>query len=478
MVKQENKQELYMMALEEELCASLEREKKLSEEDLSFSAFIIKKIKRSRFYKNVFSNPNSKMGKAVRAPRSFYRIIKNPEVRKNLVQKKTVNSEKYLKSEYLLNPWLVSLEERKKTATQAIEEGRKVVIYFVEKPDSSTFRYRCYNTFLATKNSKKWQAVYFFKNEVKTVEELLPNSNELVFGRQSGQEKLVNRLTKMAHKNGLKVGLDIDDLVFDMKYINVVLDTIGEKINRSYWVAYFASVQSMAKQMDFFITTNEYLVKKLKGSFKKPCKVIRNSLNQEQINASLVYIEQSKKRNDKNFRVGYFSGSPTHAKDFAVAESELIKFLDKHDEAILNVVGYMRFSKGAEKLLKSGRINFLPFTDFRKLQRLMAEVDVNIAPLVINEFTNCKSELKFFEAAAVETTTIASPTYTFKKAIADGENGFLAYPGQWYEKLEYLYNNPKENHKIALKAKKFALKHYYGKEFLEEVETAYDYFAK
>ena len=103
---------------------------------------------------------------------------------------------------------------------------------------------------------------------------------------------------------------------------------------------------------------------------------------------------------------------------------------------------------------------------------------MNIAPLLVNDFTNCKSELKFFEAAAVETTTIASPTYAFKKAIADGKNGFLAEPGEWYDNLEYLYQHPEENRKIALAAKKYALKHYYGKEFLEEVEVAYDYFAK
>ncbi|MBO7718339.1 glycosyltransferase, partial [Candidatus Saccharibacteria bacterium] len=95
-----------------------------------------------------------------------------------------------------------------------------------------------------------------------------------------------------------------------------------------------------------------------------------------------------------------------------------------------------------------------------------------------NDFTNCKSELKFFEAGAVETTTIASPTYAFLKAIENGKNGFLARPGEWYDKLEYLYKHPEENKTIAKQARKYALKHYYGKEFLEEVEAAYDYFTR
>lgn len=466
----------YIKALEEELCASLEREKKLSEEELTFRAFTAKKIKNTKLFRNVISDPDSKAGKLVRAPRSVYRLIRNPEVRKSLLQKKTVNDTPLNESgdNHFLDPWSTSLDKRLEVAKQALKDGRKLALYFVEKPDSSTFRYRCYNTLAATLNSHKWQAVYFFKKEIDTVETLLPKSSVLVFGRQSGQEKLVAQLVKLAHDHHIKAGLDIDDLVFDMKYLDMMLDTIGEKGNQSYWLSYFASVQAMAKQMDFFITTNTFLVEKLQGSFDKPCAVIRNSLNDEQVNASLVYAAQKSQRPNQPFTIGYFSGSPTHAKDFQVAEPELIKFLNQHQDAVLNVVGYMRFSKEARQFVLDERIKFLPMVDFRKLQRLMSEVDVNIAPLVDNDFTNCKSELKFFEAAVVETTTIASPTFAFKHAIQEGKTGFLAQPGEWYDKLEYLYTHPKENRQIALAAKKYCLENYHGKKFLKEAEAAYD----
>lgn len=469
----------YAEALESELLASLEREKKLLDEELSLSGFIGRKIKKTKIYKNIISNPDSKAGSVVRAPRSVYRLIKNPEVRKSLLQKKTVNNTlvEDAERECFLDPWMVDVDVRMDVVESAIKKGKKIVLYFVEKPDSSTFRYRCYNTFEATKKSIKWQAVYFFKDEIKYVEILLPKVDLLIFGRQSGQEKTVEKLIGLAHKNEIKAGLDIDDLVFDLKYLDIVLDTIGDKVNRGYWMAYFASVQKMAKQMDFFVTTNDFLANKIKESFNRPCRVIRNSLNDEQIEASLVYVNY-KNRQENKFVIGYFSGSPTHAKDFAVAEPEIIKFLHEHDDAILNVVGYMKFSKGAERLVDAGRIKFLPMVDFRKLQRLMAEVDVNIAPLVINDFTNCKSELKFFEAAAVETPTIASPTYTFKKAITNGENGFLAEAGEWHDRLECVYKHKEKSEKIAKKAREYALKHYYGEEFLKEVEGAYEFFGR
>ena len=467
----------YTAALEEELLASLEREEKLANEELKISSFLSQKLKRTKIYQNVISDPDSKAGTLVRAPRSVYRLIKNPEVRKSLLQKKTTNEDLANGGKAsLLEPWNVDLRIRKGIAEKSLEEGQKLVLYFVDKPDSSTFRYRCYNTFEATLESKKWQAVYFFKNELKTVEELLPRSSLVIMGRQSGQEKVVEKIVALAHKNTIKIGLDIDDLVFDMKYLDLMLDTIGEKVNKSYWAGYCAGVQKIARKMDFFVTTNDFLSKKIKESYDKPCVVIRNSLNQEQVKASLVYAEKYKKPNKNEFRIGYFSGSPTHVKDFAVAEPEVMEFLEKHDNAILHVVGYMRFSKEARRLVEKKKIKFIPMVDFRKLQKLMAEVDVNIAPLLVNDFTNCKSELKFFEAAAVETTTIASPTYTFERAIKDGKNGFLAKPGEWYDKLEYLYNNPLENQKIAKIARKYALENYYGKKFIKEVEEAYEAF--
>ncbi len=200
-------------------------------------------------------------------------------------------------------------------------------------------------------------------------------------------------------------------------------------------------------------------------------------MNREQIAASEVYI-RNKTRKDKNFVIGYFPGTKTHREDLKLALPQILEFLKKHDDAILRIVGFMTLDKDAKEMEIQGKIQFLPFTDFRRLQKLMAEVDVNIAPLIASDYTNCKSELKFFEAAIVETTVLASPSYAFSQAIQDGVNGFLVQPEEWYDKLEYLYTHPDENKKIAMAAKKYALKHYFGAEFLREIENIYDFFAK
>lgn len=82
------KDENYIRALESELCASIEREEKLLAEGVRLKTFLKARFKYSKLYKDIISNPDSGAGKIVRAPRTFYRLVKNPKVRESFMQKK------------------------------------------------------------------------------------------------------------------------------------------------------------------------------------------------------------------------------------------------------------------------------------------------------------------------------------------------------------------------------------------------------
>jgi glycosyltransferase involved in cell wall biosynthesis len=137
----------------------------------------------------------------------------------------------------------------------------------------------------------------------------------------------------------------------------------------------------------------------------------------------------------------------------------------------------MDFHGEADCLLQEGRIQTVPLVDFMELQRLMAQVDVNIAPLVNNGFTNCKSELKYFEAAIVDTITLATPTYTFANAIENGKNGFLCTPGQWFDTLEQIYLDKVDRAAICKAARADVEQRYCGAYFVKQIEDAYNFFA-
>lgn len=350
----------------------------------------------------------------------------------------------------------------------------KKVLYIVENEENAQFRYRCYNVFLATNSSSEWRVKWCLKNEMDSMVKELDSFDLVVISRQIDKDGALGRFIKKVHKAGKKVLFDLDDLVFDYRYLKVLMQSTDSK-NIFYWLGYFWGIRRIARKVDGFLVTNDFLGRKMEQSFKKPYKVIRNSLNKSQIEVSNGCL--ATKKHD-GFRIGYFSGSPTHAKDFRMVEPEIIRFLEEHGDAKMMVVGYMNFSSEMKKLIDAERVVVKKIVNYLELQKLLSKVDVNIAPLLINDFTNCKSELKFFEAAAVETITIASPTYAFKAIIENGKNGFLALPGEWYDRLRYLYENPKKSLKMAKSAKSYALGKYYGEDFLKEVESAYDYFTK
>jgi len=160
-------------------------------------------------------------------------------------------------------------------------------------------------------------------------------------------------------------------------------------------------------------------------------------MNRQQMEAS-AEIWETKERagwaRDGRIHLGYFSGTHTHKRDFALIVEPLARLMDEYERLILRVVGCLD-DTGPELERHRARIETIPFTDFLNLQREIGQVEVNLVPLQDNVFTNCKSELKWFEAAAVGAVTIAAPTYTFRHVIEHGTNGWLAPTYAWGEIL-------------------------------------------
>jgi glycosyltransferase involved in cell wall biosynthesis len=340
------------------------------------------------------------------------------------------------------DPWKTTFEKR----VLDLVKGHKRVAYYYDNPDSSTFRYRAYNMIQVLNESQgNYSAAYFMSTEIDKLDRIIDIADIFVICRSRYTNK-INRLITRARNKGKFVYFDIDDLVFEPSYIHLLLDTLDEELNQTdiwdFWHAYVGRIRSTLDLCNNIITTNEYLANKVVDYTKKSVCIIPNFLNKEQIYISdKIYSEKKLiklPREDKIY-IGYFSGSPTHNKDFEVASDALICLLEKDPRLILLIAGHM---DNIGKLNNyENRIKRLPMQDFINLQRQIGDVDINIVPLQNNEFTNCKSELKYFEAAVVGTVSIATPIFTYKNAIRDGENGYLAKSFEWYDKLSYVINH-------------------------------------
>lgn len=378
-------------------------------------------------------------------------------------------------------PWNRPLIERVRLFQQSKILGKRIALFLYHHADTSTFRYRGYNVMQATLRSERWQCVYFFMDELEWLEQFLPEAALLIFGRLHWVHAL-EKLSQEAKKASIPVLYDVDDLVFDLDLLPLVTNTLNVSYaaeeDYSFWFAYISRLGFTAAMADGFLTTNDFLGGHLTEKFGKPYQIICNSLNLEQLEISDQCLKRKKKtRSVKPFTIGYFSGTPSHINDFRIVYPELIQLLSDFPDMCLKVVGFMEFPQEMQQLICDKRVKFTPLVDFMELQRLMAQVDVNIVPLVNNIFTNCKSELKYFEAAIVGTPTVATPTFTYANAISDGETGYLCQPGQWYEAIKHLYENPQDGRRMASAARTECLETYCGAQFVEEIECAYDFFA-
>lgn len=335
-----------------------------------------------------------------------------------------------------LDPWNSPLEAR----IRQLAKGSQKVAYFYEYPDNRTFRYRVYNMIQALQNSTYGTSASFFcYDEIHAWDQAIDLADVLVFCR-SRYNFAFNRAVLKAHKQGKRVLFDIDDLVFNTAYAHLVLDSVDEEINPSepwdFWFAYMGRLGASLNLCDAAITTNEYLATQIHQFSGKPVAVIPNFLNREQMEISEHIFQEKKNRRyerDNRIHLGYFSGTPSHHKDFKVISDALVNLLERDPRITLRIVGNVDLKGSLQNYLS--RIEAFPLQDFINLQRLIGEVEINLVPLQDNEFTNCKSELKYFEAGIVGTLTIATPVFTYAKAIKDGENGFLARSFEWYEKI-------------------------------------------
>lgn len=373
-----------------------------------------------------------------------------------------------------VEPWNSVLWDRLKEITETV--GRKVV-YIYEQADTSTFRYRAYNMCQALRHSTRWTGSYFFEKELPFLTGYLNRVDIVIFVR-TRWSLTMDAFLHAAKNRKIPVIFDIDDLVCDVSTLPIIMNTLNVDFDHpqayEYWFSYVSRLWFMGNRCDATIGTNDFLSGKLARLFEKPSYSISNFLNTEQIRVSdKIFRRRRPANHGSRFVIGYFSGTPSHINDFRKVSAEVGELLRSHTGIKMEVVGFMEFPESLKDLVESGRIVHQPLVNFLKLQKMIARADVNIVPLVHNEFTNCKSELKFFEAAIVGTITCATPTYTYKNSIRHKQTGFLCEEGEWYSTLEEIYRKG-DGDELVSKAREYCLETYAPGKQLASIEKVLD----
>ncbi len=239
------------------------------------------------------------------------------------------------------SPWATKFAERLKR----LESGPRRVAYFSPQPDNSTFRYRAWNMIEALEASHSAiGASWFAISELTQYEQILERADIIVLCRCKYSVAMA-QLVARAHALGRRVVFDVDDLVFDDRYVHLIIETLdeaGEEQDLDFWFAQVGRYGALMRLCDAVIVTNEFLAERVHEFCGLPTAVVPNFTNRRQLEYSAQVLgckRRSSFRRDERIHLGYFSGSATHQRDFSIIADALVDLLEDDPRTALRVVG-------------------------------------------------------------------------------------------------------------------------------------------
>ena len=186
------------------------------------------------------------------------------------------------------DPWAPSIEERIRRVTLP---GAHSVAYVYEVPDTSTFRYRVFNMVEALgleDRDRPISATWFTGTELPILERLIGDVDTLVICRTRYTARLDSLVTR-ARASGSRVLFDVDDLIFDTRYVSLILETLDRNPGEAMldeWFAAMSRLGAMLRLCDGAISTNEFLSSHIEDFAQLPTWVVPNFLNRLQLERS------------------------------------------------------------------------------------------------------------------------------------------------------------------------------------------------
>ena len=230
-----------------------------------------------------------------------------------------------------------------------------------------------------------------------------------------------------------------DDLVFDPE--GLAADSTHLDAARQRLLKFAPLHAAMLRDADAVLLSTEFLADRARRiAPRKPVFVLRNFLSNTLLEISERAREAAAKtaKPKRAVTLGYLSGTPSHDSDLDSIAGPLVSTLTEFDNAELLLVGPVREPAVFAGAIVDDQVRRHAFVPWRELPSVLADVDINLAPLDLNDpLTQGKSEIKLLEAAALGIPTVASASAGFREALApDSKGGYLAADGaDWENRL-------------------------------------------
>jgi glycosyltransferase involved in cell wall biosynthesis/GT2 family glycosyltransferase len=344
------------------------------------------------------------------------------------------------------------------------------VSFLTSYKDENSQRFRVYN--LVEELTRHGVECAVIKEDCAGSLDRVLDSDVLVAFRVASSPN-VHRILDACGRAGVATVFDVDDLVFEPESADLLhgLSALG-KADRIKAVERLQRLRQTLLACDYATCTTKALAGRIEHLGKR-CFVIPNTINRRQLELAREIRKSGKRADDSRIRIGYFSGTKTHERDFMEASDALYELMEKNRRVDFHLVGILdldpKFSAFGKRIIRQ------PLMDYLEMLRYLAGMDINLAPLEMNNiFTACKSELKIFESALFGIPTMASATESYAGCITDDVNGFLAgSKDEWVKKLEMITRDAALRRRIAGQAEQDFVKKYSIENVITDVVGTY-----
>lgn len=290
----------------------------------------------------------------------------------------------------------------------------------------------------------------------------LPDAAAAIFYRVPAFPSVVKAIlaARSAH---VTTYYEVDDLIFDPINYPDPFESFQGQIG---WDVYQGLIygttlyRSAMRLCDLGIASTTPLALAIEAEvMQRTCFVVRNGLDQR--NLGIERPPSIKRKPNDRVRIVYGSATLAHNQDFHdMAGAALRAVMDRHPNVELCIIGHLdlgdAFDAYAERVL---RVELL--RDPQAYWTLLAECDINLAVLAPGRMADCKSEIKWLEAAILGIPSVLSATATYEEVVEDGVTGLLAAtPADWERCLEELVSDTNRRVEIGLKARDQVLRNY------------------
>ena len=288
----------------------------------------------------------------------------------------------------------------------------------------------------------------------------------VIFYRAPGFPKVMDSI-RYAQSLGKLVCYDIDDLIFDRHKLE-------EKFNQTSAQLSDNDIQEILNGADLYknaiaacsyaIASTPVLQQQLAQLVEqKQCYLLPNGLDDDILSVTELPLPE---RNTDQVTIFYGSGTKTHDEDFALIGDALAKLMQKYEQVHLVIAGHLTLPTALQTYAE--RVQRLPLMDFSSFLYSLRQADIAIAPLETGLFADCKSEIKWLEAAVMGVPSVVSETARYQDVIEHGKNGLLAADNHaWFAGLERLVVDSELRQDMAKNAMKSALADYHPNKMAE-----------